>query len=57
MAAVGSCGLDDRIFSVLYSVRSSIESAKRDVADHLKYLVEMIGGNYEESIIIPALHF
>ena len=50
----GVVTLDDRIFSMLYSVRSSIESAKRDVADHLKYLVEMIGGNYEESGDYPA---
>ena len=50
----GVVSFDDRIFSMLYSVRSSIESAKRDIADRLKYMSEMLGGNYEESGDYPA---
>lgn len=50
----GVVSLKGGIFSMLYSVRSSIESAKRDVADRLKYVTEFLGGNYEESGNYPA---
>ncbi|MCM1307671.1 MAG: beta-Ala-His dipeptidase [Butyrivibrio sp.] len=36
------------------SVRSSFESAKRDLADRIGYLAEFLGGEYEESGNYPA---
>ncbi len=41
-------------FKMVYSVRSSIESAKRELADRLEYLIEFLGGTYEESGDYPA---
>lgn len=37
-----------------YSIRSSFESAKRDLADRIGYLTEFLGGEYEESGDYPA---
>lgn len=37
-----------------YSIRSSAESAKRDLADRIGYLTEFLGGEYEESGDYPA---
>lgn len=42
------------LFRAGYSIRSSFESAKRDLADRVGYLTEFLGGEYEESGDYPA---
>lgn len=39
----------DGVFKLGYSVRSSVTSAKRELADRIQFLTEYLGGNYEES--------
>lgn len=50
----GVLRLDENGFMVGYSIRSSIESAKRDITDRIEYLVEFLGGEYEESGDYPS---
>ncbi|MGN0374355.1 MAG: M20/M25/M40 family metallo-hydrolase, partial [Butyrivibrio sp.] len=51
---LGVLSFKEGILEMLYSVRSSMESAKRDIADRLEYLAEFLGGDYEESGNYPA---
>lgn len=51
---LGILTFETGFFKMVYSVRSSIESAKRELADRLEYLVEFLGGTYEESGDYPA---
>ena len=39
----------DGTFKLGYSVRSSVTSAKRELADRIQFLTEYLGGSYEES--------
>ncbi len=50
----GVISLDDGEFIMLYSIRSSFESAKRKLASHLQYMMEVFGGEYEEYGDYPA---
>ena len=40
-----------------HAIRSSVSTRKRDVADRLEMLIEMIGGDYEESGEYPAWEY
>lgn len=50
----GILSFEEGIFKLGYSVRSSVTSAKRDLADRIQYLTEFLGGTYEESGDYPA---
>lgn len=51
---LGVLRFSDGNFTAGYSIRSSVESAKRDLADRIGYLTEFLGGSYEESGDYPA---
>lgn len=50
----GILTFESGVFKLVYSVRSSVESAKRELADRLEYLIEFLGGTYGESGNYPA---
>lgn len=51
---MGVLKFSDGLLTAGYCVRSSIESAKRNLADRIGYLTEFLGGEYEESGDYPA---
>lgn len=50
----GVLRIENKVFRLVYSVRSSIESKKRDVAERLSHLIGFVGGEYKESGSYPA---
>ncbi len=54
---LGVIRLEEGELKLGYSVRSSNESAKRDLTDRIEYLVEFLGGSYEESGDYPSWPF
>ncbi len=51
---LGVLRFSDGMFKAGYSIRSSMESAKRNLADRIEYLAEFLGGSYEESGDYPS---
>ncbi|MCR4908951.1 MAG: aminoacyl-histidine dipeptidase [Lachnospiraceae bacterium] len=54
---IGIMRLGDRDFCLTASVRSSIESAKHNLSDKLKYLTETIGGSYDVAGEYPGWEY
>lgn len=54
---LGILRFEDGVLRAGYSIRSSFESAKRDLADRIGFLAEFLGGEYKESGDYPAWPF
>lgn len=51
---LGVMRFEEGTLHLIYSVRSSIESAKKEIAGRLEYLTEFLGGTYNESGDYPS---